>query len=137
MLTECIQNYDHDHNQNYVNANHAHNQNHTHSQNNMALAGKTLGVVIIQIMYTTSQNHSHSLNYAHSQIHAHMQNYARNQKACTQLKSMLTECIQNYDHDHNQNYINANHAHDQNHERSQNNVALAAKKLRVLIIRIM
>ena len=59
MHTQCIQNYDH--NQNYVYANHAHNQNHKRSQNNkcgIALACKKLEVVIIQIMYTTSQNHS-------------------------------------------------------------------------------
>ena len=41
---------------------------------------------------------------------------------------MLTNCIQNYDH--NQNYVNANHAHNQIHARSQNNVA--GKKLEVL-----
>ena len=34
---------------------HAPNQNHTRSQNNVALAGKKLGVVIIQIMYAGNQ----------------------------------------------------------------------------------
>ena len=81
MLTECIQNYDHDRNQNYINANHAHNRNHTRSQNNVALAGKTLGVVIIQIMYTTSQNHSHSQSASSSQP-----NSCTQAKLCTQPK---------------------------------------------------
>ena len=39
---------------NYVNVNHAHNQNHVRSQNSVALAGKKLGIVIIQIMYAVS-----------------------------------------------------------------------------------
>ena len=46
MLTESIRSYDHDHIQNYANANHAHNQNHTRSQNNVALTGKKLGVTL-------------------------------------------------------------------------------------------
>ena len=54
MLTVSVQSYDHDHNQNYVNVNDAHNQNHARSQNSVALAGKKLGIVIIQIMYAVS-----------------------------------------------------------------------------------
>ena len=53
-LHKCILKYDHDHNQNYVNVNDAHNQNHARSQNSVALAGKKLGIVIIQIMYAVS-----------------------------------------------------------------------------------
>ena len=61
MLTECIQNCDYDHIQNYVNANHAHNQNHARSQNNVALIGcQKMRVLITQIMQTTSRNHLHS-----------------------------------------------------------------------------
>ena len=42
---------------------------------------------------------------------------------------MITESIQNYDHDHNQSNVHANHAHNQNPARSQNNVAFACKRL--------
>ena len=49
------------------------------------------------------------------------ENLCTQPKLHTQPKSIHTQCIQNYDHDHNQNYTNANHAHNQNHERSQNN----------------
>ncbi len=66
-------------------------------------------------MYATSQNHSHSQNHAHSQIHAYRQ-ITHTTKLCTQLKSMLTERIQNQHHD--QNYVNANDVHNQNQSHS-------------------
>ena len=71
MLTECIQNYGHYHDQNYE-------MQIMHTTKIMdavaIMAGKKLGDVIIQIMYTTSQNHSHKQNYDHSQIRARGQN---------------------------------------------------------------
>ena len=84
--TLSIQNCDHDHNQNYVNVNHA------RSQNNVALSDKKFGVLIIQIMYTTSQNHSHSQNHARSEP-----NSCTQAKLCTHPKSMFTEGIKSYD----------------------------------------
>ena len=131
MLTEYIKSYDHDHNQNYTNANHAHNQNHTRSQNNVACWQR------IGSCECTNHANNQPKSFTQSECIMITAKFIHTAKLCTQPKSMLTESIQSYDHDHNQNYVNADHAHNQNHTRSQNNNALAGKKLGVVIMQIM
>ena len=138
MLTECIQNYDHDHNQNYVNANHAHNQNHEHSQNN---GWQKIGrcdytnhvhkqpakiIHTIKMMLTTKFIHAVKIMWHWLAKHWELWLY----KSCTQPAKIIHTVRVHHPHSqihaHRQSY-----AHNQNYTLNQKACSQSASKMMI------